>query len=238
MKGHGTPRLWIGNKNYSSWSLRPWVTMREAGIAFEEKLVPFHDAAAWDTYRPRSPGGQVPMLEDGAIRVSDSLAIVEYLAETHPSLWPENRAARAFARSAAAAMHSGFGALRDSCGMNVGVRARLRRMPEAVRGDLDRLAALWTSGLETFGGPFVAGDRFTAADAFFCPVAFRIQTYGLDLPGPEAAAYAARLLEVPAMGEWYAEALAEPFRDPPHEAELTGACDVLEDLRLALEISA
>jgi glutathione S-transferase len=238
MTEHGTPTLWIGNKNYSSWSLRPWVAMREAGIAFEEKLVPFHDAAAWNTYRPRSPGGQVPMLEDGAIRVSDSLAIVEYLAETHPSLWPEDRAARAFARSAAAAMHSGFNALRDSCGMNLGVRARLRRMPEAVRRDLDRLAALWTSGLETFGGPFLVGDRFTAADAFFCPVAFRIQTYGLDLPGSEAAAYAARLLDMPAMRDWYAEALAEPFRDPPHDAELTGSCDILEDLRLTLEISA
>ena len=230
--------LWIGNKTYSSWSLRPWVAMREAGIAFEERLVPFHDAAAWDAYRPTSPNGQVPMLEDGAIRVCDSLAIVEYLAETHPTLWPEDRAARAFARMAAAAMHAGFRPLRDICGMNVGIRARLRHMPDAVTHDLDRLSSLWTAGLAAFGGPFLAGARFTAADAFFCPVAFRVLSYGLVLPGDQAAAYAARLLDVPAMRDWYADALAEPFRDPPHDAELTDSCEILEDLRAPLEIPA
>ncbi len=223
--------LWIGNKNYSSWSLRPWVAMREAGIDFEERVVPFADADAWAAYRPTSPTGQVPMLEDGEIRVSDSLAIIEHLAETHPALWPADRPARAYARSAAAAMHAGFQPLRDVCGMNIGVRARLRHMPEAVVRDLARLSGLWTAGFETFGGPFLAGDRFTAVDAFFCPVAFRVQTYGLAIPGAAAAAYAARLLDVPAMRAWYADAIAESFRDPPHDAELTGTCDVLEDLR-------
>ena len=105
--------LWIANKNYSSWSLRPWVAMREAGIDFVERKIRFGDAAAWEAFRARSPNGLVPMLEDGDIRVADSLAIIEHLAETHPVLWPEDRAARAFARSAAAMMHSGYAALRE-----------------------------------------------------------------------------------------------------------------------------
>lgn len=223
--------LYIGDKNYSSWSLRPWVAMRAAGIPFEERLVPFHDMAAWASYRAAHPSGLVPLLVDGDAEVWESLAIVEYLAERHPGLWPEDGAARAFARSAAAEMHAGFAVLRDVCGMNCGVRARVRNMPEAAPRDLARLADLWRAGLERFGGPFLAGSAFTAADAFFCPVAFRIQTFGLQVPDPEAAAYAARLLDVPAMREWYAGALAETFRDPPHEAALLATCTVLEDLR-------
>ncbi len=225
------PALWIANRNYSSWSLRPWVAMREAGIAFEERLIRFGDADAWAAFRAISPNGLVPMLEDGDVRVADSLAIVEHLAETHPALWPADRAARAFARSAAAMMHSGYGALRETCTMNIGVRARVRDMPPAVIRDLADLSDLWSLGLATFGGPFLAGDRFTAADAFFCPVAFRIQTYGLSVPGSEASAYAARLLDVPSMRDWQALALAEDFRDAPHDDDLAKNCDILEDLR-------
>jgi glutathione S-transferase len=224
------PTLFIGNKNYSSWSLRPWVALTASGVPFEERMTPFHDAAAWAAYRAAHPSGLVPLLVDGEVEVWDSLAIVEYVAERHP-LWPADRAARAFARSAAAEMHSGFAALRATCGMNCGVRARVRAMPDAVTRDLRRLSDLWRAGLDRFGGPFLAGAGFTAADAFFCPVAFRIQTYGLHLPDHEAAAYAARLLDVPAMRRWYAEALAEPFRDPPHDAEITALCEVIEDLR-------
>jgi len=223
--------LWIGNKNYSSWSLRTWIALRSAGIPFTERLVPFHDAAAWADYRSAHPSGLVPLLVDGDTEVWDSLAIIEYLAERHPALWPQDRRARAFARSAAAEMHSGFAALRAVCGMNVGVRARVREMPEAVLRDLARLSALWRAGLDAFGGPFLTGPAFTAADAFFCPVAFRIRTYGLEVPAPAAAAYAARLIEVPAMQEWSAAALAETFRDPPHDAELTDRCTLVEDLR-------
>jgi glutathione S-transferase len=225
--------LWIGNKNYSSWSLRPWVAMRAAGIPFTERLVPFHDHAAWAEYRAKHPSGLVPLLVDGNTEVWDSLAIVEYIAERAPGLWPEDRAARAFARSAAAEMHAGFAALREVCGMNCGVRARVRALPATVTRDLARLAGLWRSGLDRFGGPFLAGSRFSAADAFFCPVAFRVQTYGLALPDPEAAAYAARLLDVPAMREWYDAACAETFRDPPHETELAQHCILIEDLRAA-----
>ena len=225
--------LWIANKNYSSWSLRPWVAMREAGIDFVERKIRFGDAAAWEVFRARSPNGLVPMLEDGDIRVADSLAIIEHLAEIHPVLWPEDRAARAFARSAAAMMHSGYAALRDTCTMNVGTRARVRDMPPAVLRDLDDLAALWTRGLATFGGPFLAGERFTAADAFFCPVAFRVQTYGLTVPGDVASAYVKRLLDVPSMQDWQARALAETFRDAPHEEDLAKKAEILEDLRIS-----
>lgn len=223
--------LVIGNRNYSSWSLRPWVAMRAAGIPFDERLVPFHDQAAWSEYRAAHPSGLVPLLLDGETEVWDSLAIVEYLAERHPGLWPEDRTARAFARSAAAEMHSGFAALRDVCGMNCGVRAQVRDMPGAVSRDLARLAILWRTGLDRFGGPYLAGPAFSAADAFFCPVAFRIQTYGLDVPDPAAANYAARLLDLPAMRDWYDAALAETFRDPPHDAELAANCTLTEDLR-------
>ncbi len=223
--------LTIGNKNYSSWSLRPWIAMRMAGVSFEERLIPFHDLAAWARFRTAHPSGLVPLLEDGNAEVWDSLAIVEYLAETHPAIWPGDRTARAFARSAAAEMHAGFTALRSTCGMNCGVRARIRDMPAAVTRDLARLSALWSTGIDRFSGPFLAGSRFTAADAFFCPVAFRIQTYGLDLPDPAAAAYVARLLDVPGMRAWYDAALAETFRDPPHEAELVDLAVLLQDLR-------
>ncbi len=223
--------LVIGNRNYSSWSLRPWVAMRAARIPFDERLVPFHDQAAWSKFRAAHPNGLVPLLLDGETEVWDSLAIVEYLAESHPGLWPEDRTARAFARSAAAEMHSGFAALRDVCGMNCGVRARVRKMPDAVLRDLARLAVLWRTGLDRFGGPYLAGPAFGAADAFFCPVAFRIQTYGLTVPDPAAADYAARLLDLPAMRDWYDAAVAETFRDPPHDVELAANCTVTEDLR-------
>lgn len=226
-------RLWIGNKNYSSWSLRPWIAMREAGIPFEERLLRFGDAASWEAFRRHSANGLVPMLEEDGLQVSDSLAIVEHLAETHPALWPEDRAARAFARTAAAMMHSGFAALREVCTMSIGIRAHLREMPEAVTGDLAQIARLWSEGIGTFGGPFLAGPRFTAADAFYCPVAFRIRTYGLELPGDAARAYAERLLDLPAMRDWERAALAETFRDAPHDADLARYSDILEDLRAA-----
>ncbi len=160
----------------------------------------------------------------------DSLAIAEYLAERHPGVWPTDPDARAWARCAAAEMHSGFAALRQTCSMSCGVRMRLHARPEALLRDLDRLAALWTEGLQRFGGPFLAGATFGAVDAFFCPVAFRIQTYGLELPD-EAGRYAHRLLALPAMQRWYEEALAEPWRDTPHEAEIAGAGQLLADRR-------
>ena len=222
------PTLYIANKNYSSWSLRPWVLLRELGIPFEEKLMPFH-GAAFGTF---SPSGKVPCLVDGAITVWDSLAITEYLAEAHPEVWPAGRAARVFARCAAAEMHSGFMALRTQCGMNCGVRVQLRRVDDALARDLARLNKLWDDGLTRFGGPFLAGAKFTAADAFYAPVAFRIQTYAPPLEAA-ADAYARRLLALPSMREWYASALAETWRDAGHDAEVAQWGKITEDLRAA-----
>ncbi|HEX7369022.1 MAG TPA: glutathione S-transferase family protein [Rhodanobacteraceae bacterium] len=218
--------LYIANKNYSSWSLRPWVLLRELGIPFEEKLMPFHAAAFTDF----SPSGKVPCLVDGDVTVWDSLAITEYLAEANPQVWPAGKAARAFARCAAAEMHSGFMALRTQCGMNCGIRVKLNGVDAALQCDLTRLNALWSEGLARFGGPFLAGGTFTAADAFYAPVAFRIQTYAPPLDDA-ANAYAQRLLALPSMREWYADSIKETWRDAGHEAEAAEWGTITHDLR-------
>ena len=222
--------LYIGNKNYSSWSLRPWVLMRELQIKFTEHLLPFGQLARWESFRKISPSGKVPCLVDGETAVWDSLAIVEYLAERHAGVWPADTRARAWARSAAAEMHSGFGELRNRCSMSCGLRMRLKEMPTALERDIARIGTLWNDGLRRFGGPFLTGTGFTAADAFFVSVAFRIQTYGLGL-NSVAAAYATRLLGLESMKDWYADALSEKFRDEPHEVEVLQMASVLEDLR-------
>jgi glutathione S-transferase len=222
-------KLYIANKNYSSWSLRPWVLMCEAGIGFEEHLSPF-GGPAWKEFLEISPSGKIPCLVDGPTLVWDSLAIAEYLAERHPGVWPRQAEARAWARSAAAEMHSGFPELRNRCSMSCGVRLRLKETPAVLKRDIARLESLWSDGLTRFGGPFLAADSFTAVDAFFAPVAYRVQTYGLQL-SPASAAYVQRLLEVPAMRDWYSAALAENFRDAPHEAEMLEMANLIEDLR-------
>lgn len=224
------PVLYIANKNYSSWSLRPWVLMRELGLPFEERLLEFGDERAWAPFRRLSPSGKVPLLVDGGLVVWESLAIVEYLAERHAGVWPAAPAARAFARSAAAEMHAGFTELRSRCSMSCGVRIELHEVPAALEQDLARLEALWREGFERFGGPFLAGGTFSAADAFFAPVAFRVQTYGLALRSA-GADYARRLLDLPAMRAWYDEALQERCRDLPHEAEISKVGRLIQDLR-------
>lgn len=222
--------LHIANKNYSSWSLRPWVLMRELGIPFEEALHPFPAGSSYPEFSKFSPTGLVPVLHDDDTVVWDSLGIVEYLADRHEGVWPAEAQAKAWARCAAIEMHGGFSVLRNTCGMNCGIRVQLHEISEALQRNLDRIEALWTEGLERFGGPFLAGSRFTAVDAFFCPVAFRIQTYGLSL-SPAAMAYAQRLLALPAMIEWYEAGLAETFRDPPHDAEARAVGEWTADLR-------
>ncbi|WP_196259137.1 glutathione S-transferase family protein [Pelagibacterium limicola] len=222
--------LYIANKNYSSWSLRPWVLLKGLGIPFEERFVPFLEGATYDEFRKFSPTGLVPCLVGDGRTVWDSLAITEYVAEDHPSIWPADRTARAWARSACAEMHAGFSTLRSTCGMNVGIRVRLHEVSPALSRDLSRIDEIWNEGLTRFGGPYLAGDGFTAVDAFFCPVAFRIQTYGLKLSDP-AMAYAQRLLALPAMQEWYAAGLAETIRDKPHDNEIPHVGVLVEDLR-------
>ena len=222
--------LYIANKNYSSWSLRPWVLMRELSIAFNERLLAFGRHDLWKAFREVSPPGKVPCLVDQGTAVWESIAIVEYLAERHTGVWPVNPAARAWARSAAAEMHAGFSALRSQCSMSCGVRIRLHEIAAPLKADLARIGVLWNEGLRRFGGPFLAGKEFCGVDAFFAPVAFRIQSYGLK-PDAPSAAYAQRLLDLPTMREWYAAGLAETFRDEPHEAEILEVGTVLEDLR-------
>ena len=211
--------LYIGNKNYSSWSLRPWVLLRETNVPFHEILMPFGGALNPGAFRAFSPTGKVPCLVDGATTVWDSLAITEYVGERHAGIWPAEAASRAWARCAAAEMHSGFQALRDICGMNCGLRITLHSVEARLKRDLARLEELWADGFARFGGPFLTGARFCAADAFFAPVAFRIQTYDPPL-GVEARRYAAQLLALSSMQEWYAAALAETWRDAAHEDEV------------------
>jgi glutathione S-transferase len=222
--------LYIANKNYSSWSLRAWGLMRELGIPFEEHLMPFGDASSWRGYDKISSSGKVPCLVDAGYAVWDSLAIAEYLAERHRMVWPGDATARAWARSAAAEMHSGFNELRSSCTMSCGLRVRLNKISSALERDVARISTLWNDGLQRFGGPFLAGVAYTAVDAFFSPVAFRVQSYGIKLDSTSAA-YATRLLALDSMREWYAGALKEKWRDEPHEGEVSHLGTILHDLR-------
>jgi len=224
--------LYIANKNYSSWSLRPWVLMRALGIAFTEQLLPFEPGSNYQRFRRFAPNGKVPCLLDDGVAIWDSLAIIEYLAERHPGVWPQDPAARAWARCAAAEMHAGFSALRDRCSMSCGVRVRLHETPPDLLQDLARIEELWSEGLQRFGGPFLAGAAFTAVDAFYAPVAFRLQTYGLALRG-RAADYAPQLLAQAPLRQWYDEALRETWRDEPHEAHTHLMGQTLHDYRAA-----
>lgn len=221
--------LYIANKNYSSWSLRPWVLMRELEIPFVERFVPFGDKKQ-NLFKSFSPSGKVPCLIDGPATVWDSLAIAEYLAERTAQVWPADATARAWARSAAAEMHSGFQALRDCCTMNCGLRVRIDNYSPALEKDLARLDELWLQSLDRFGGPYLAGESFTAVDAFFAPVAFRIQTYEPAI-ADDSLLYAKRLLALPSMQDWYAAALLETWRDEVHEVIARNAGTWLNDYR-------
>jgi glutathione S-transferase len=183
-----------------------------------------------DKFSDFSPTGKVPCLVDGPTTVWDSLAITEYVGERHAGVWPAEAVSRAWARSSAAEMHSGFFALRDVCGMNCGIRVKLKAVSPALQRDLARLEELWADGIGRFGGPFLTGAQFCAVDAFFAPVAFRIQTYSPPI-NPGARRYASHLLSLPAMKEWYAAALKETWRDEPHDAEARGVGEWLADDR-------
>jgi glutathione S-transferase len=224
--------LYIANNNYSSWSLRPWVLLTELGIPFEETLTPFQigTSTSWSAFRAFSPTGKVPCLHDGDTVVWDSLSIAEYVAERHPGVWPADTRARAWARSAAAEMHAGFQELRARCPMNCGIRLRLHALPPELSRDVARVQELWNEGLRRFGGPYLAGAGFTAADAFYAPVVFRMQSYGLALD-EVSQAYVQRMLALPSMRRWYDAALQETWRDPDHEEETLRQGSLLEDLR-------
>jgi glutathione S-transferase len=221
--------LITANRNYSSWSLRPWLLMEALGIPFENRLELFAKPDNYYDFRDFSPTGQVPLLLDGERRVWDSLGIALYLADRHDGIWPTDPEARAFAQAIVAEMHGGFGALRNDCTMNVGVRVAPKPMSQALERDVARVREIFEEGLARFGGPWLAGAAFTAADAFYAPVAFRIRTYGLDVG--KGQAWVEHVLAHPAMAQWETEALAESWREESHEAELAAAGTVTADYR-------
>lgn len=211
-------KLYIGNKNYSSWSMRPWVLLRQAGIPFEEVLVRFDSFEANSQFKQAisglNPAGKVPVLTDGDLVIWDTLAIAEYLAEQFPDkqLWPADQAARARARSVCAEMHAGFSALRNHCPQNIEaslpeVGALIWRDQPAVRADVTRLVAMWSELLARHGGPMLFGP-FTIADAYYAPVCMRLKTYHLPVP-PVIAAYMERVAALLGVAAWIREALAE-----------------------------
>jgi glutathione S-transferase len=223
--------LHIANKNYSSWSLRPWLLMKALAIPFLEKLHYFSSPETPSTFDALSPSAKMPVLVSDGFSIWDTLSIVEYLAEDHPAVWPAEKINRAWARSACAEMHSGFYALRNECSMSVGVRVRLHAMSGALNADIARIESLWADGFDRFQGAWLAGNQFTAVDAFFAPVAFRFRTYGILL-GDRSQAYVERLLSHPAMIEWERDALKETVRDKSHDVEIERMGLIVQDLRL------
>ncbi len=226
-------KLYIGNKNYSSWSMRPWVLLKQAGIPFDEVKVRFDSFDADSTFKQTinalTPTGKVPLLVDGDLVVWDTLAIAEYLAEQFPdkALWPQDRHARARARSVCAEMHAGFTGLRGNCPMNIDASlanagALIWRDKPAVRADVARLVAMWQELLAQHGGPLLFGN-FSIADAYFAPVCMRLKTYALPVP-PVIAAYVERVCALPGVQAWITEALAEKdFLDFEEPYRLTPA---------------
>ena len=213
-------QLLIANKNYSSWSMRPWVLMRQTGIAFEEVMVPFDDFEPTSAFKQqvlaRNPVGKVPILVDGSLAVWDSLAIAETLAERFPEkhLWPADPAARARARSICAEMHAGFTSLRTHCPMNIEaslpeIGALIWRDKPGVRTDVARIQAMWEGLLQEHGGPMLFGE-FSIADAYYAPVCMRLRTYALPV-SDTVRAYMDRVTALPAVAEWIAGALAEKW---------------------------
>jgi glutathione S-transferase len=203
--------LVIGNKNYSSWSLRPWLAMRQAGLPFREVRIPLYTPESKAQIRSYSPSGKVPCLVDGALAVWDSLAICEYLAERHPQakLWPADPHARAVARSISAEMHSGFQNLRSNMSMNCRKRFPGMGRTVEVAGEIERVQRSWGEAREkhSAGGPFLFG-AFTIADAMYAPVVLRFRTYAVQL-NPVCREYADAILALPAMQQWLADAEAE-----------------------------
>src|SRR4051812_49128031 len=210
-------KLYVGNKNYSSWSMRAGVLLRQADIPFEEVLVRFDDFGAASRFKKVigsiSPAARVPVLTDGDFAIWDTLAIAEYVAEKFPDrqLWPRDARARARARSVCAEMHSGFGALRTHCPMNIEVQLPevgqiVWRDQAAVRADVQRIVEMWTGLLQEHGGPMLFGDSFGIADAFFAPVCMRVRTYALPVPAA-VSAYIDRVSALPGVKAWIDDAL-------------------------------
>jgi glutathione S-transferase len=205
--------LILGNKNYSSWSLRPWLAMKVSGIAFEEKVIPLYEPGSREQVLKYSPTARVPVLIDGDQHIWESLAILEHLAEkfSKAGLWPADARARSHARAVAAEMHAGFQPLRRNCPMNLWLPPKQRPQPDEVIGNVRRIDALWSDCRARFGkdGPFLFG-AFGAADAMYAPVVARLHSYCLEV-GPVSHAYMDAVMALPAWSEWRAAALKEPW---------------------------
>ena len=206
--------IYLGNKNYSSWSLRPWLVLKRTTVDFDEVVVPLYQASTRETILKYSPSGRLPALHHGEVRVWDSLAICEYLADSFPTfaLWPKEPAARALARAVSAEMHSGFAALRQQLPMNVRSSFPGREITTEAQADINRIMAIWRdcrTRLGKDGGDFLFGE-FTIADAMYAPVVTRFRTYRIELER-EADAYCDAVMALPAMQEWLAAAKNEPM---------------------------
>lgn len=206
--------LVIGNKNYSSWSMRPWLLLKQAGIPFREKQVWLRETDSAETIQKLSPGGRVPVLIDGRTKVWESLAICEYLAEKYPraGVWPQDKEARTLARCISNEMHAGFQELRKAMPFNCRARIPLTEFPDAVRGDLARIFEIWEGCRKNYGrkGAFLFG-KFTAADAMYAPICLRFQTYGVKL-SPSCTAYSQSVINLPAVQVWIEAARKETRR--------------------------
>ncbi len=236
-------KLLIANKNHSSWSLRPWILLKQFGIPFEEVLIPFgptFDDPVWKkAISVYTPAGQVPALLDGETKVWASIAIIEHVADTRPdrAIWPREQPARAFARAIAAEMHAGFSALRNACPMNLAWRHAARDRGPAVAADVARITDIWTEARARFGvgGPFLFG-AFTAADAMFAPVTTRFTTYALPTT-PVTQAYIEAVQGTEAFRSWEIAAFAEPWILPEDEMDEPVLKDFRPHLRRANKVS-
>jgi glutathione S-transferase len=214
-------KLILGNKNYSSWSLRPWIAMRHAGLAFEEEVIPLYEPGSRERILKYSPAGKVPVLLDGDTAIWESIAILEYVAEKFPKaqLWPADEKARAHGRAIAAEMHAGFGALRRHCPMNMRRRARKLALTAEVVEDVRRIEVIWTDCRARYGagGPFLLG-QFSIADAMYAPVVSRFFSYAIGV-GAAAEAYMATMMSLPAWQEWERDGVAERWVMPGNERD-------------------
>lgn len=212
-------KLIIGNKNYSSWSFRPWIALKAAGIPFDEEVISLYVDGSKEQILTRSPAGKVPILIDGETRVWESLAILEYAADRFPAanLWPSDPAARAHARAIATEMHGGFLALRNECGMNMWRPPAKRMLSADAQANIARVQEIWTEARQRFGagGPFLFG-KFSAADAMYAPVVSRFETYAIDVAEP-VKAYMQAMIALPAWQEWRRAALKEEWVIPRFE---------------------
>ena len=222
--------LIIANKLYSSWSMRPWLVMREVGLDFEETVIPLRQPDTAERIAQYSPSGKVPVLIDGDVKVWESLAIISFLADKFPDkpIWPDGMVARAHAKSISMEMHGGFQALRQTCPMHLGKRFQTPEMTDDLKANVDRVEEIWRETGQRFGagGPYLYGAKFTAADAMFAPVAARLDSYSFSV-AEDTRAYIDAIYAHPGFVEWRAAAFKEPWAIPAYEEGLT----VVEELK-------